>query len=68
MISEQWNSRSCLSAYKHFGQLFYVTQGNFCTNVPHARWRHFDENPDEKAMKYIHALVEAIREIRIVNK
>jgi len=33
-----------------------------CLFFEQRRWRHFGDDPDEEALKYIHALLEAIRE------
>lgn len=32
-----------------------------CLFYEHRRWRHFDEEPDEKAMEYIRRVIEGIR-------
>jgi hypothetical protein len=39
-----------------------LSQLRACLFFEQRRWRHFDENPDDKTMVYIHHLIEAIRE------
>ena len=38
-----------------------LSELRMCLFFEQRRWRHFDELPDQQAMKYIYALVEAIR-------
>lgn len=39
-----------------------LTELRACLFFEQRRWRHFDEHPDEKAMRYLRGIVAAIRE------
>jgi len=40
-----------------------LTEARACLFFEQRRWHHFGRDPDEEAMSYIHALLEAIRKI-----
>ncbi|WP_027482058.1 hypothetical protein [Deinococcus pimensis] len=56
-------ANAALETFEEFGGVpTDLTDLRTCLFFEQRRWRHFGDEPDEEAMPYIRALVEAIRQ------
>jgi hypothetical protein len=58
---DYWGSFEKCADVANAGLCTTLTELRTCLFFEQRRWRHFDENPDREAMKYIRGLVEEIR-------